>query len=133
MPPAYRAAQTGLASPVEPPVEPPSSRPGTTTLPRPVAEGAVDVRPWSAGLAVLRVLAAPRAELVHREAVGVVATVLLRDVVAFLAFHTRHRDLRTDVAALAGHGNLLFRELMLYRSSCDGCRAARHAFRGIPG
>jgi hypothetical protein len=62
---------------------------------------------WSASLAVLRVLAAVGAELVEGETVGVVPTVLLRDVVAVLAVHTRHRDLRTDIGALAGHGNLL--------------------------
>jgi hypothetical protein len=65
------------------------------------------MRWWSASLAVLRVLATVGAELVEGETVGVVPTVLLRDVVAVLAVHARHRDLRTDIGALAGHGNLL--------------------------
>src|SRR5690606_22291506 len=59
----------------------------------------------SARLAVHRVGAATRAELLHLQAVGVVPTVLLGDVVAFLAVDARNRDLRTNVRALAGHGN----------------------------
>ena len=40
--------------------------------------------------------------------VRVVAAVLLGDVVAVLAVHTSHRDLGSDVGALASHaGNLL--------------------------
>ena len=61
----------------------------------------------SAGLAVLGVLAAARAELLQREAVGVVATVLLGDVVALLAVHAGKRDLGANVGALAGHGDVL--------------------------
>src|SRR6478752_3448519 len=51
----------------------------------------------SACLAVLGVLAAVGAELVHREPVGVVTTVLDGDVVAVLAHLTRQGDLRTYV------------------------------------
>src|SRR5262245_48820467 len=58
---------------------------------------------WLAGLAVRGVLAAARAELLQLDAVGVVAAVLARDVVAFLALHTRHRDLWTNIGRL-GHG-----------------------------
>src|SRR5215217_6727418 len=58
----------------------------------------------SAGLAVRGVRAAARAELRELEPVGVVAPVLLRDVVAVLAFHARERDLGANVGALAGHG-----------------------------
>ena len=58
----------------------------------------------SAGLAVLGVLAALGAELVHREPVRVIATVLLGDVVAVLALGARHGDLGPDVGRLAGHG-----------------------------
>src|SRR4051812_16344590 len=61
-------------------------------------------RPRSAGLAVQRVTAVARAELLHLKTVGVVPTVLLRDVVPLLALRARERDLRTDVRALAGHG-----------------------------
>src|SRR5919107_2898230 len=57
----------------------------------------------SAGLAVQGVLAVPRAELLHLETVGVVAAVLLGDVVPLLAVHARERDLRADVLGLAGH------------------------------
>src|SRR6185436_12303726 len=58
----------------------------------------------SAGLAVRPVRAAAGAELRELEPVGVVPTVLLRDVVAVLAFHARERDLGANVGALAGHG-----------------------------
>src|SRR4029079_9860437 len=58
----------------------------------------------SAGLAVRRVLAAARAELRQLHAVGVVAPVLLGDVVALLAHRAGERDLRANVAGLAGHG-----------------------------
>ena len=61
----------------------------------------------SAGLAMLGVLAAPRAELGELEAVGVVATVLLGDVVALLALGAGERDLGANVGALAGHGEVL--------------------------
>src|SRR3954463_9781577 len=59
--------------------------------------------PRSAGLAVVGVLAATRAELLQLHAVRVVATVLLGDVVAFLAVHAGQGDLGADVRALAGH------------------------------
>src|SRR3954469_14357569 len=62
------------------------------------------MRTSSAGLAVLGVLAAVGAELGEVEPVGVVAPVLLRDVVAVLAHRARHRDLRSHVLRLAGHG-----------------------------
>ena len=52
----------------------------------------------SAGLAVRRVLAAARAELRQLHAVGVVAPVLLGDVVALLALGARERDLGANVA-----------------------------------
>src|SRR5689334_3312885 len=58
----------------------------------------------SAGLAVQGVLAVARAELLHLQAVGVVPTVLLGDVVALLAVHARQGDLGADVCALASHG-----------------------------
>src|SRR4051794_6453139 len=53
---------------------------------------------------MLGVLAAVGAELGEVEPVGVVAPVLLRDVVAVLAHRARHRDLRSHVLRLAGHG-----------------------------
>src|SRR3954470_16905162 len=61
-------------------------------------------RRGSAGLAVRRVLAATRAELRQLHAVGVVASVLLGDVVALLAHGAGERDLRANVRGLAGHG-----------------------------
>src|SRR3954462_8412143 len=60
-------------------------------------------RRGSAGLAVRRVLAATRAELRQLHAVGVVAPVLLGAVVALLAPHAGERDLRANIAGLAGH------------------------------
>src|SRR5215469_11962808 len=60
----------------------------------------------SAGLAVRGVLAAVGAELLQLDAVGIVATVLLGDVVAVPAVHARHGDLGTDVGRL-GHGECL--------------------------
>src|SRR3954447_17243458 len=62
------------------------------------------MRPRSAGLAVQGVPVVAGAELLHLEPVGVVPTVLLRDVVPLLALRARERDLRTNVRALAGHG-----------------------------
>jgi hypothetical protein len=56
-------------------------------------------------------LAATRAELGELQPVRVVAAVLLGDVVAVLAVHARHRDLGTDVGALASHGRNLLSEL----------------------
>src|SRR4029078_2815016 len=58
----------------------------------------------SAGLAVQGVTVVAGAALLHLETVGVVPTVLLRDVVPLLALRARERDLRADVRALAGHG-----------------------------
>src|SRR3954466_15938551 len=58
----------------------------------------------SAGLAVQGVPAVARAELHHLEPVGVVAPVLLGDVVPLLALDTGERDLGANVGALAGHG-----------------------------
>src|SRR4051812_7381834 len=69
----------------------------------------VDVSQTSARLAVLGVLAAGGAELGELEPVGVVTPVLLGDVVAVLAHRARHRDLRSDVLGLAGHGAAYFR------------------------
>src|SRR6476660_2386896 len=59
----------------------------------------------SPGLAVSRVLAVARAELLQLDAVRVVAAVLARDVVAVLALHTRQSDLRTYVGRLS-HGGV---------------------------
>ena len=50
-----------------------------------------------------RVLIALGAKLVHLDAIGVVAPILLRDVVAVLAVSACERDLRTDIGRL-GHG-----------------------------
>src|SRR3954454_17259759 len=58
----------------------------------------------SAGLAVRGVLAAAPAELRQLHAVGIVPPVLLGDVVALLAHRAGERDLRANVAGLAGHG-----------------------------
>src|ERR671910_390571 len=60
--------------------------------------------PSSAGFAVGGVPAAARAVLLQVEPVGVVAPVLLGDVVALFALRAGHGDLRTDVSALGGHG-----------------------------
>src|SRR5450759_1363538 len=65
----------------------------------------------SARLAVRGLLGAARAELRELQPVRVVATVLLGDVVAVLAVHARHRDLGTDVGALACHGGNLLSKL----------------------
>jgi hypothetical protein len=57
---------------------------------------------------VCGLLGATGAELGELQPVRVVAAVLLGDVVAVLAVHARHRDLGTNVGALASHwGNLL--------------------------
>src|SRR5438270_5416149 len=67
------------------------------------ATGAVDVdgasglRDALAGLAVVGVLAAVRAELLQVHPIRVVAAVLLGDVVAVLAHLTRQGDLRSYV------------------------------------
>ena len=58
----------------------------------------------SAGLAVDLMRLAARAELLQVKTIGIVAAVLLRDVVAFLALRARQSDLGTNVGALAGHG-----------------------------
>lgn len=58
------------------------------------------------------VLAATWAELRHFETVWVVATVLLGDVVTFLAVHACERDLRANVRALACHGSATSRAAM---------------------
>ena len=50
-----------------------------------------------------RVLIALGAKLVHLDTIGVVAPILLRDVVAVLAVSACERDLRTDIGRL-GHG-----------------------------
>src|SRR3954466_4732689 len=71
----------------------------------PVQNGRVDEeRLGSAGLAVQRVPALAGAVLLHLEPVGVVAPVLLGDVVALLALGARERDLGANVRGLAGHG-----------------------------
>src|SRR3954453_23281060 len=61
----------------------------------------------SAGLAVRLVLAAAREEIRQLETIGVVAAVLLGDVVALLALHAGESDLGANVGALAGHGKSL--------------------------
>src|SRR6185369_15936119 len=58
-------------------------------------------------LAVHGVLAVPGAELLELDAVGIVAAVLARDVVALFALHARQRDLGTNVGRL-GHGRVPF-------------------------
>src|SRR5580765_5164067 len=58
----------------------------------------------SAGLAVHPVAAAARTELLELHAVGVVAAVLARDVVALLALRAGKGDLGPDVGGLGGHG-----------------------------
>src|SRR5690348_15419403 len=68
------------------------------------AWGCRSVSERSAGLAVLGVRPAARAELLQLHPVRVVPAVLLGDVVAFLAVHARQGDLGADVGALAGHG-----------------------------
>ena len=62
----------------------------------------------AAGLAVRRVRAAARAELLQFHPVRVVTPVLLGDVVALFAFDAGHRDLGPYVGALAGHGSAFF-------------------------
>ena len=57
----------------------------------------------SARLAVRGVLAAARAELCEFHAIGVVATILLGDVVTLLALGAGKRDLRANIAGLLGH------------------------------
>src|SRR6187402_2609258 len=71
----------------------------------------------SAGLAVRLVQPAARAELLQLHAVGVVAPVLLGDVVALLALGAGERDLRANVAGLAGHGESFGRSFALV---CSG-------------
>src|SRR5690554_1574604 len=73
------------------------------------AEVTAAPRGGSARLAVCLVLAAARAELRQLEAVGVVATVLLRDVVALLALHARESDLGAHISRLASHVPSTFR------------------------
>jgi hypothetical protein len=67
----------------------------------------ISVDRGSASLAVSAVAPAPRAELRQLETIGIVAAVLLRDVVALLALHAGESDLRANVAALAGHFEVL--------------------------
>ena len=54
------------------------------------------------------VRSAVRAELLDLEAIGIVTTVLLGDVVAVLALLARQGDLGADVCG-GGHGNAYFR------------------------
>ena len=61
----------------------------------------------SAGFAVRLVLAAVRAELLEFQPIGVVAAILLGDVVAVLAVLARHRDLGANVGSL-GHWSSSF-------------------------
>src|SRR5262245_51656244 len=75
----------------------------------PARDGPTRCRLGSAGLAVRGVVVAARAELHQLEPVGIVAPVLLGDVVPLLAHGARHRDLRADVGCL-GHGASSCRE-----------------------
>ena len=43
------------------------------------------------------------AELLHLEAIWIVATILLRDVIALFTLHAGHGDFWADIRALAGH------------------------------
>lgn len=43
------------------------------------------------------------AELLHLEAIWVVTTILLSDVIALFAIHAGHGDFGADIRALAGH------------------------------
>src|SRR3954469_12707256 len=81
-----------------------------------VSTGSTD---GSAGLAVRRVGAAARAELLQLHAVGVVAPVLLGDVVALLAHGARERDLGANVGALGCHG-YSFGSKLLRSILCSG-------------
>ena len=65
------------------------------------------------------VLAAVRAELLQLEAVGVVAAVLLGDVVAVFAHLARQSDLGPYVGT-GGHVSSLFRVLVVVLSGSDG-------------
>src|SRR4051794_23077047 len=71
---------------------------------RPTGGGAASGAVLSAGLAVRRVVPAVGAELLHLEPVGVVAPVLLGDVVAVLALLAGQRDLGADIGG--GHGGV---------------------------
>ena len=51
--------------------------------------------------------------LLQLKTVGVVPTVLARDVVALLALRAREGDLRADIRSLAGHVRVLFVESLL--------------------
>jgi hypothetical protein len=62
-----------------------------------------------ASLAVNGASPAARAELLQLKAVGIIATVLLGDVVALFAINASHGDLRPDIGALACHGLTPFR------------------------
>jgi predicted membrane protein len=59
------------------------------------------------GLAVLRVLAAPRTILVEFQPVWIVAAILLGDVIALLALVALQRNYRTDIFLLRSHFNYL--------------------------
>src|SRR3954451_22350010 len=82
----------------------------------------------SAGLAVRRVGAAAGAELLQLHAVGVVAPVLLGDVVALLAHGARERDLGANVGALAGHGKSFGRSCCRTRSTLGRPRVVGAGF-----
>src|SRR3954470_21342240 len=69
---------------------------------------AAAVKKKLAGLAVRPVAAAPRAELLQFQPVGIVPAVLLGDVVPLFALDARHGDLGADIGGLAGHGGASF-------------------------
>src|SRR3712207_5223243 len=86
----------------------------------------------SAGLAVDRVLAVLRAELLQLEPVRVVAPVLAGDVVAALALLAGQGDLRTDVGGC--HGALLALSVPgRARGRAGGCPHGRATRRRTPG
>jgi hypothetical protein len=62
----------------------------------------------SARLSVCLVALAVGAELLQLQPIGVVASVLLGDVVAVLALDARQRDLRANIRGFAGHGSASF-------------------------
>src|SRR5690554_2916305 len=97
------------------------------------AEVTAAPRGGSARLAVCLVLAAARAELRQLEAVGVVATVLLRDVVALLALHARESDLGADIRRLASHVPSTFRALRRHSSMSVRRRLATDLHCGSGG
>src|SRR4051812_30974691 len=92
---------------------------------RPLRSGAA-----SAGLAVHRVATVATAELLQLEPVGVVAPVLLGDVVALLALRAGQSDLGADIGALAGHGTA--RSLGTSTTTAERVREGRRPLQTRP-